>query len=97
MTRLMKVREVAEYARVSYQSVLDWIHTGHLPSVRLPSRREDGGGQRRVYLVDQEDIDRLIDESRTVPKLVPVSAGSKVKKRAIPEKGWHLKYRGSVG
>lgn len=92
-SRWLTVAEAAAYARVDYNTALDWIHAGHLASVQLPARREDGGGKRRVHLIDRDDLDRLLEQSKSVPRVVPISTGTTGKARVSPGKGWHLKYR----
>jgi len=73
--RLMTLPEIAEYCRVSYWMVRDWVAAGLLLRVELPCGRvkrkshgaltlEAGDTRTRKILVDHVDMDALIDQSK---------------------------------
>ena len=51
----MTVAEVAEYLRVTQETVRRWIRAGSLPALELGSRR---GG----YRIRSSDVDRFVTE-----------------------------------
>jgi excisionase family DNA binding protein len=60
--RLVSLTQAAAYLGVSKWTVRDWISAGDLPAVKLPAR----GDQERLrrVLVDVQDLDRLIEQSK---------------------------------
>ncbi len=56
-TRLLKVAETSEARGIPYGTLLRLIHSGELPAVKLPGRRS--------YLIDPDDLDELIEASKT--------------------------------
>ncbi len=71
--RLMTLRQAAEYFGLSYWLLRDYCLDGILPIVRLPGARIKGRNgivchsaehTIRKILVDRQDIDRLIEESK---------------------------------
>jgi len=84
--RLLSAREVAEQLGIGYQAVLDLIHAGELPVVRVPGRveREDRRRigplelkARRSHRIDQVDVDRLITswKMQDAPEKVGIKVG----------------------
>ncbi len=57
MSRLLKVAESSEARGIPYGTLLRLIHSGQLPAVKLPGRRS--------YLIDPDDLDELIEASKT--------------------------------
>jgi excisionase family DNA binding protein len=58
----VSLTQAAAYLGVSKWTVRDWISAGDLPAVKLPAR----GDQERLrrVLVDVQDLDRLIEQSK---------------------------------
>lgn len=62
--RLMSLRDLAGYLRVSYSAARQLVIDGHLPRVSLPpSVRSEGRHTTRI-LVDRLDVDALISKCR---------------------------------
>jgi hypothetical protein len=70
--RLLDLYQAATYTGLSYWTLRDYVADGVLPAVRLPSGRQRsrggivkaGAGSNRKILIDREDLDRLIEESK---------------------------------
>jgi|WetSurMetagenome_2_1015567.scaffolds.fasta_scaffold714205_1 excisionase family DNA binding protein len=58
--RLMNANEAAEYLGLSYWTLRDLIWSGAIPLVQLPNKN----GRLRRILVDKNDLDRLIEQSK---------------------------------
>lgn len=66
-TRLMTLREVADFLHVNYWTAWRLVHSGEIPLVRLPNRNAKAGSVRRL-LVDRRDLESLVDRcKKTVP------------------------------
>lgn len=68
--RLLSLREGASYLGLSYWSLRDYVLAGLIPVVNLPPLRPREGASpktslRRI-LIDRRDLDRFIDERKTM-------------------------------
>jgi hypothetical protein len=72
MKRLYDKPGAAEYLSVSEKTVERLIYSGMLPTVKLPVERGKNGkgrpGVSRRILVDVQDLDRLIEQSKERPE-----------------------------
>jgi excisionase family DNA binding protein len=59
--RLLNANEAAKYLSLSYWTLRDLIWSGAIPLVQLPNKN---GGRLRRILVDKNDLDRLIEQSK---------------------------------
>ncbi len=72
--RLLDLYQAATYTGLSYWTLRDYVTDGVLPVVKLPGGRQRsrggivtrkaGDGSTRKILIDREDLDRLIAESK---------------------------------
>jgi excisionase family DNA binding protein len=59
--RLMGASEAAKYLGSSYWTLRELIWSGAIPSVQPLN---NNGGRLRKFLVDKNDLDRLIEQSK---------------------------------
>ena len=62
--RLLSVKEAATYCGLSFWTLRDFIHSGLLPTVRLPAPRARDGRTIHRILIDVRDLDLLIERSK---------------------------------
>ncbi len=72
--RLLDLYQAATYTGLSYWTLRDYVTDGVLPVVKLPGGRQRsrsgivtrkaGDGSTRKILIDREDLDRLIEDSK---------------------------------
>ncbi len=70
--RLLDLYQAATYTGLSYWTLRDYVADGVIPNVKLPSGRQRsrrgtlkaGAGSNRKILIDRNDLDRLIAESK---------------------------------
>lgn len=87
MPRLLSLQQMADYLGCSYWTARDWVLAGIIPMVELPPLRPREGERARKtlrrVLVDREDLDRFIEDRKSVcardvqssvPELRPVIA-----------------------
>jgi excisionase family DNA binding protein len=57
----MNANEAAKYLSLSYWTLPELIWSGAIPLVQLPNKKR---GRLRKILVDKNDLDRLIEQSK---------------------------------
>ncbi len=60
--RLLSIQESAQYLGISHDVVRNYISTGILPTVKLPSCKE--GMRLRRVVIDIDDLNALIAKSK---------------------------------
>src|SRR4051812_33736605 len=86
--RLIGIEAAAKYLAVSYNTMLDYVRQGLVPTIALPSRVEDGGGLRRSKRIDIRDLDALIEarKSGTILGTEPMVSPVETRLKAVPRR-----------
>lgn len=65
-SRLLSVKQAAQYMGVSYGTMMNMVTYGKVPKVRLPAPAGDNGDAIRKILIDRRDLDNLIESCKEI-------------------------------
>lgn len=62
--RLLSLEDAKIYLGLSYWTVRDYVDSGQLPTVKLPSARANDGRVIKRVLIDRRDLDQFVEKHK---------------------------------